>query len=87
MSAGTPGPWWVKEGSCTVCATVDGKDETVAHVDGLGEQLFADLALVSAAPELLEALRLLVMWYPNHKGGSIPALNAARAAIAKAEGR
>lgn len=47
----------------------------------------ADAMLISAAPELLAACRAFVAWYPNHADGSIPALDAARAAIAKAEGR
>jgi hypothetical protein len=83
----TPGPWDHSNGkvfgsTCTAILTVHKqKSQTVS---------LANLALVSAAPELLEALQLVLAEFckDGHGGdfedGEHPYVDKARAAIAKA---
>ena len=61
----TPGPWEIKEGDTLIIANVvDTQDDydylMVAGVVGLPDDpvALANLALIAAAPELLEALRV-----------------------------
>lgn len=91
MSKHTPGPWFVvaEDGAdFTAIATkpsIDSEMDLECEVLGSSEWLRvkpADLQLMAAAPELLEALR-------NYVDGcslSVDALAFARAAIAKATG-
>lgn len=94
MSKHTPGPWAVKFSkyesdvllvqagmpSNRVLARFGGEDEP------LDEAAMADAALIAAAPDLLNALRGLMAWCAGDVL-DLPEVNAARAAIAKAEGR
>ena len=105
----TPGPWRLEEvvdrsikHLCPV-ADVDGFSLlTVVHTEGNdGNECIpfaavyrdADARLIAAAPELLDACRMVL--FLEHLGGMLPgvkeivqeAVNKARAAIAKAEGR
>lgn len=76
----TPGPWtvdpvWglINHGKTEICALHSGNA--------------ANARLIAAAPALLEALLNLVRDnYGQPKGVHVPALDAARAAIAKATG-
>jgi hypothetical protein len=99
----TPGPWetpGTDGGERVVCATVAGKRRTIAHVyapyidhDESGEERDANAHLITAAPDLLEACKLLADHfatmgptigdtYPAHKERIARA--ALRAAIKKA---
>lgn len=85
----TPGPWEIKEGDTLVIANVvDTQDDydylTVAGAVGFPDDpvTLANLALISAAPELLEALQDAVRVHGDRYSWG----PAARAAIAKAMG-
>ena len=101
----TPGPWEIKEGDTLIIANVvDTQDDydylMVAGVVGLPDDpvALANLALIAAAPELLEALRLakrhiahMARWIEGRSSGySFEALGedmpSIDAAIAKATG-
>ena len=84
----TPGPWEIKEGDTLIIANViDTQDDydylMVAGAVGLPDDpvTLANLSLIAAAPELLEALIAMV---EEDDGGM--AADKARAAIAKAMG-
>jgi hypothetical protein len=84
MSKHTPGPWLANR------RYVETEEKTVCEVFGGNRE---DAHLIAAAPELLEALKLVVSYDEgNHIDGLemmlaySKALDAARAAIAKAEG-
>jgi len=92
MSAHTPGPWYRN-------IPADGKYPTVfagrnQHVAVASQQkdsaeTEANISLIAAAPELLDALALLLPYAARAIQGTTegqPLLDAARAAIAKAEG-
>ncbi len=81
MSDYTPGPWAVISGE--VCAAGYGP---IAHCDRENRntkpvERDANARLISAAPELLEALEAVMQFPLNHKANL-----AAHAAIAKAKG-
>ncbi len=96
MSAHTPGPWFAKRmrndngnfdidsvGGYFVAKSIGGLD--------VGEEE-ANARLIAAAPELLAALQraymALIGYLPGHRNAiTDAAIDAARAAIAKAEGR
>ena len=89
MAEHTPGPWrheW-REPDCTVWA---GEDEHVASIygDGSVENATANARLIAAAPDLLEALKEVLI----HFSGTVAVeccglvVDKARAAIANAEG-
>jgi len=95
----TPGPWQViednhddyEEGHIAIEADEAGRDVAVvvstnpeSQVD-LSPEEWANARLIAAAPELLEALRLLVML--DQSSIDDGDWQRARAAIAKAEGR
>ena len=100
----TPGPWRTKrEGFSTVYveARIDGGliQEVAAcgPTDAGLEQQEANARLIAAAPELLEAAKLVLEWYEaedNHSGTDFyqrmqmcrDSEDAVRAAIAKATG-
>ena len=90
MSKHTPGPWHLAEvenGSIKHMVPVGPDGYSLCTVVHDGDTPFgaiymdADARLIAAAPELLEALQMLLE-FPN----TGPATSAARAAIAKATG-
>lgn len=70
----------VRDSKTNVCIAVVG--EVDRYFENENE---ANARLIAAAPELLEALKALVNC-PDYKGINTHEMNAARAAIAKAEG-
>lgn len=78
---GTPGPWHVMRGD-----VLDKNGRMVASIEGFcpGEAEIYDAQLISAAPELLEALQDALHAYDKHSEYS--EWDFARAAIAKALG-
>lgn len=97
----TPGPWEIKEGDTLIIANVvDTQDDydylMVAGVVGLPDDpvALANLALIAAAPELLEALREVLRvvdeLYREHEielqDEDVETVQFARAAIAMAMG-
>ncbi len=94
----TPGPWVVKAtmigaaSSVKVIGTKDGDlsdQEAICFVPQTNEAQVANTRLVQAAPDLLEACRLIVGAFDALEPGSSARneplqINAARAAIAKA---
>lgn len=89
--AHTPGPWIAN--SCGVVLTEArspaGHRATIAECNSPSAEVdLANARLIAAAPDLLEALRALEIlasrWLPYQDQDAI---NEARAAIAKAEGR
>lgn len=84
----TPGPWHTDIGH----AVIGGQVMPLLGPDGASpEELWANSALIAAAPEMLSALRELTIaaeaagWDVDKENK--PILNAARAAIAKAGAR
>lgn len=90
MSAHTPGPWHRNIPPASKYVTVwSGRNKHVAYVttQGLTEaEIEANINLVAAAPELLEALVALVKVYDDEFGMVAPEMDAALAAISKATG-
>jgi len=95
MSKHTPGPWtFVHEGGIDGGYFIDAKEDVVVLPRGRLNE--ADARLIAAAPDLLAALRAIVNKahpradYLNgdatHYIGPKELVDAARAAIAKAEG-
>jgi hypothetical protein len=90
----TPGPWYWDDEDALPWTDYDGVEHAPFLVDRNGRYVMtgsdiripkeANARLISAAPELLEALKELRDWYKDATG--LPAV-AANAAIAKAEGR
>lgn len=85
MSKHTPGPWNVVEGRTQGSVEIFADQKAIAECwrrnDAPTE--IANARLIAAAPDLLEALREMVVkayeWHPSHT-------EKARAVIAKAEG-
>jgi hypothetical protein len=101
MSTHTPGPWIVKWGSKGYARAVDAPGDAdiqgavgrIVRWNGLGmpasETGKANARLVAAAPDMLAALKRLIVIYKNDghaRPCDCPAC-AGKAAIAKAEGR
>ena len=89
MSVHTPGPWYVAELCANRIKVESHQDGYVAEVWRYGADGDANARLISAAPELLEALKGLLSHLESWKiletaDGDIA---RTRAAIAKAEGR
>lgn len=102
MSGHTPGPWRVRtheEGGEVVGCFVAANDVNGYPYDAqiMGDDEYrgapgrelADAHLISAAPEMLEALRFAREWIIEHRevGKNAMTLGAINAAIKKAEGR
>ena len=88
MSKRTPGPWKIEAGGNT---TIYGKDDIGVIGGGAfarrtHPEAWANLRLAAAAPELLDALAQLVGCIDHGSHDPSSALEAARAAIAKAVG-
>lgn len=83
LSAHTPGPWRANGLQIEAPVGLQGWHATVAVCDEEGE---GDALLMAAAPELLEACKTIISAYEN--ADVVPnALDAAYAAVNKAEGR
>ena len=78
----TPGPWATRESATHVTVT-NARGDAVFHDDKRIPGVMADARLIAAAPELLEALKVLV---ENGGIGPEQMFHDARAAIAKATG-
>jgi hypothetical protein len=89
MSKHTPGPWSGSEKFCVGPISRDDDQSygmVISLADVYGPNRDADSHLIAAAPELLEAL-LVVMSYPVVRNClEVEHNDAARAAIAKATG-
>lgn len=83
MSGHTLGPWKVAPAREGIIDIFDAHDHDVVTLYG---GRMGNAQLIAAAPELLEALRALVHGFESYENVD-PLLAAARAAIAKAEGR
>lgn len=100
MTTHTPGPWRIGEaGSSVVCDTEIPQFQTAGSVDAYGGHLVAEsiargnLAIISAAPEMLEALELAQWFVENFPTNALPddkdfmtPIDKVSAAIAKARG-
>lgn len=92
MSKHTPGPWivssqhndWHDKMDGVIVRSCNNDEIRPAGAQTLGDEM-ADLLLIAAAPDLLEALRQIVEQHGQWNNG-IWAANIARAAIAKATG-
>jgi hypothetical protein len=92
MSKHTPGPWFAKADPNS-----SSRDDWVIGIEGgtIDEVAVCskrDAALIAASPDLLAALRSIVNLWDHHAsahgdGTIFPLHVAARAAIAKAEGK
>jgi hypothetical protein len=83
------GPLEVRDGSAVFSPANDARPYSVRVADCLGYQADREAyaRLFAAAPELLAVLRDIVAGNNGQpRGVTVPALDAARAAIAKAEG-
>ena len=86
----TQGPWDITdEGSQIVVQTFsDHPTGTLARIYRVDELAYSDARLISAAPELLEALQMLLPQEPRDPDSYDRAMwDNARAAIAKAIGK
>ncbi len=94
----SPAPWRVArhESSKTGATLIDIADATSHSIASLGlatDRKAADAALLAAAPELLEALRIAsfaletVAHLTGREAELLPTVELAKAAVAKAEGR
>jgi len=88
----TPGPWYIEEhnpGEFDITSGEGGK--IIAMADCEGKEAKANAHLIAAAPELLEALKLVRDKYQEHFENMPVAWqsvdNIIEAAIAKAEGK
>ena len=93
MSKHTPGPWQIgKNFGSVVCDTpvpgIRGSDDTEYYGGHLIAESVteANARLIAAAPELLEALKELMVAADRVSAEPVTWLGKARAAIAKAEG-
>lgn len=87
----TPGPWTIDPGASTAII-IEGEDEHIVTVEGVGPESQANAKAIAALPELVEALREISNWNPEI-GPSAPdgmsimdAIDIARSALAKIEG-
>lgn len=86
----TQGPWSIAPRD-TNRRVVDASGHSVAVASPLGndrkDEAFANARLIAAAPDMLAALRAMVALLPHTDDADVEAVvQAARAAIAKAEG-
>jgi hypothetical protein len=95
MSEHTPGPWILREDSCVVVDSVVGYPIAGTRTKRPDEENAANAILISAAPDLLEALEEITNDYserfdldsPSTNPGIKTCIAQARAAIAKAKGQ
>lgn len=89
----TPKPWAVEDGVFVVstvteeavCALVDSNDAVLA-ADAVTDEDRANVALMVAAPDMLEALEALTAWADYMGGWEAKPWTDAKAAIARAKG-
>lgn len=84
----TPGPWSLAEADSTIPIR-DAEGHTVASIR-YRERDFSDACLIAAAPDMYEALSRLLGYAEDaaaERDERPGAIDAARAALAKAEGR
>ena len=91
MSKHTPGPWEVAYQDKNGQSVVKGEHIEVATcwhhcVGSIEKEMHANARLIAAAPELLEALKELMVAADRVSAEPVTWLGKARAAIAKAEG-
>lgn len=102
MSAHTPGPWVVTDATyghpaiptpnLLIQPVVMGSpvNRSIAKVNRSNGDAQANANLIAAAPELLKALRAMLVLYQGKRQGvlgeALPQVKSARAAIAKASG-
>jgi hypothetical protein len=82
----TPGPWTYKDDfELVVVPKNDPQADAICEITGNPSEQFANARLIAAAPELLEALYLVIMDF-EHEGGFInpDTIEATRNAIQKA---
>lgn len=99
MNAHTPGPWTIKKAEFIyyIKADTDHKEVAVMYADA---DRSANANLIAAAPDIKDALKAITDHFADVMGGpflghvtfadgveGIPTIKAARAALAKAEGR
>jgi len=85
----TPGPWFVTpDGHAVYEKDVFGyRADTICGLPSRSDSRAANARLIAAAPDLLAALESLVAKnYGQPQGVTVPALDIARAAIARATG-
>lgn len=97
MSKHTPGPWRIVRARGASKAAINGaqiRTEAGLHITSITHvadkpisQKAADARLIAAAPEMLEALRMVVRHLHAPGGDGYEELLAAERAIAKAEGK
>lgn len=91
---GTPGPWewWTSNSFLRLSSKTTGRDGDVIDSFGMSDGATSlsvkadDMALIAAAPDLLESLQNMVEAYQHEASIDNPALLSARAAISKALG-
>ena len=81
----TNGPWEAKDQWGYI--KIHSKNEGVCAVHGLGVNSQANARLISAAPDLLDALKALMATEDMLRDPKCQVMQSARRAIAKAEGK
>lgn len=84
----TPGPWWVEKTDHPMGEGREVHDDwgLTANVNGDSATSQANAALISAAPDLLEACEMLLTYLGDWDDPEDETCVAARKAIAKAKG-
>lgn len=90
-NAYTPGPWKIEESNVfpkriTSDTSPAGLETHICEMVTVNDALFADAALIAAAPELLAALKVMLSRFGGATDKTTPAELQAIAAIAKATG-
>lgn len=93
----TPGPWiygqTLNQGLAIWHSKIGEPDYVIAMHHGSGDKAYADVKLITAAPEMLEALKALIKSTPGCTDGRCSknkchcGFAMASKAVAKAEGR
>ena len=89
----TKGPWYVKEPTNVICATLEGvNDIPIATVDTFQTEWKANASLIATAPELLEACKKAIHFFdyeiPINAGEELNRiLMELKTAISKAEAK
>lgn len=89
-TAHTPGPWTYEElfacDNDSLGISIQSGRNELAHISGIGQEDFDNVRLIAAAPDLLEALMVLLPVASSAYGALSKDLDQARAAISKATG-